>query len=244
MLCHEPPGGSLLSKAVICARSCAAGLPATTGIVTVNRQCSSGLQTVAQIANSISAGSIDIGIGAGVESMTQGYGAGAMPAKMSEQVLGMQEAADCLIPMGITSENVAEEFGITRAVQDEFACRSYKLAEEAQKAGKFKDEIIPVKTKWADPKTGDEKEITVTEDDGIRAGMTVQVLSGIKPAFKKNGTTHAGNASQVSDGAAAVLLARRSVAKKLGLPILGKYVTSAVVGVPRKLTPITPLHLR
>ena len=89
--------------------------------------------------------------------------------------------------------------------------------------------------KWTDPKTEEEKEIIVDQDDGIRPGVTKESLAKLKPAFSKEGSTHAGNASQVSDGAAAVLLARRSVAQKLGLPILGKFVVSAVVGVPPKL---------
>jgi acetyl-CoA acyltransferase 1 len=89
--------------------------------------------------------------------------------------------------------------------------------------------------KWTDPKTEEEKEVIVDADDGIRPGVTAESLAKLKPAFSKDGTTHAGNASQVSDGAAAVLLARRSVATKLGLPILGKYVVSAVVGVPPKV---------
>lgn len=137
-------------------------------------------------------------------------------------------------PPGITSENVAKDYGISRAVQDQFAAHSFQKAEAAQKSGKFNEEIVPVTTKWVDPKTGEEKTITVTQDDGIRPGMTAEGLSKLKPAFTADGSTHAGNASQVSDGAAAVLLARRSVAKKLGLPILGKFVTAAVVGVPRE----------
>merc|ERR1711939_588357 len=171
---------------------------------------------------------------------TQGYGAGAMPKKMSDDVLSNQEAADCLMPMGITSENVAKDYGISRATQDQFAARSFQLAEAAQKSGKFNDEIVPITTKWTDPKTGEEKTITVTQDDGIRPGMTAEGLSKLKPAFSADGSTHAGNASQVSDGAAAVLLARRSVAKKLGLPILAKYVTAAVVGVPPNVMGIGP----
>lgn len=89
--------------------------------------------------------------------------------------------------------------------------------------------------RWTDPKTNEEKEIIVDSDEGIREGVTAESLSKLKPAFAKDGSTHAGNASQVSDGAAAVILARRSVAQKLGLPILGKFVISAVVGVPPKL---------
>jgi len=233
-----PPGGGATVARMAALH---AGLPVTTAVNTVNRQCSSGLTTVVQIANEISAGQIDIGIGAGVESMTMGYGAGAMAENISETVSSMPDAADCLLPMGITSENVAKEFGVTRQVQDKFAARSFQLAEAAQKAGKF-TEIIPVTTKWVDPKTGDEKTITVTEDDGIRPGMTVEVLSKLKPAFAKDGATHAGNASQVSDGAAAVLLARRSVANKLGLPILGKFVTASVVGVPPKIMGVGPAY--
>jgi acetyl-CoA acyltransferase 1 len=162
--------------------------------------------------------------------MTHGYGAGVMPAKFSEAVLSNQESEDCLIPMGITSENVAAEYKISRATQDEFAAKSFAKAAAAQKAGKFRAEIVPVKTKWTDPKTNEEKEIVVEHDDGVREGVTAESLGKLKPAFSKTGSTHAGNASQVSDGAAAVLLARRSVAQKLGLPILGKFVTSAVVG--------------
>lgn len=89
--------------------------------------------------------------------------------------------------------------------------------------------------RWTDPKTNEEKEIIVDSDEGIREGVTAESLAKLKPAFAKDGSTHAGNASQVSDGAAAVILARRSTAQKLGLPILGKFVISAVVGVPPKL---------
>src|ERR1700737_2647874 len=115
---------------------------------------------------------------------------------------------------GITSENVAKKYNISRQAQDEFAASSYQKAEAAQKAGYFDEEIYPVTVKYSDPKTGDETTITVTKDDGVRPGTTVESLSKLKPAFSKDGSTHAGNASQVSDGAAAVILARRSVAEK------------------------------
>lgn len=232
-----PPGGGA-SVARMAALS--AGIPNTTPINTVNRQCSSGLTAVVQIANEIKSGEIDIGIGAGVESMTNGYGAGIMPEKMSEKVLANQEAQDCLLPMGITSENVAADYKITRAVQDEFAALSYAKAAKAQKAGKFRSEIVPVTVKYVDPKTQEEKEIVVDSDEGIREGVTAESLSKIKPAFKKDGVTHAGNASQISDGAAAILLTRRSIAHKLGLPILGKFVVSAVVGVPPRIMGVGP----
>lgn len=198
------------------------------------------MTAVHQIANAIKSGDFEIGIGAGVESMTMGYGPTAQPASISEEIQANQESADCLIPMGITSENVAADFKISRDEQDAFAAESFNRAAKAQKAGKFKSEIIPVKTKITDPKTEQEVDIVVDSDDGIREGVTKESLAKLKPAFKKDGSTHAGNASQVSDGAAAVLLARRSAAKRLGLPILGKFVTAVAVGVPPRIMGIGP----
>jgi acetyl-CoA acyltransferase 1 len=227
-----PPGGG---ATVARMASLWAGIPNTAAINTLNRQCSSGLASVNQIANEISMGQIDIGIGAGVESMTQNYGAGVMPEKFSDAVMENEEAADCLMPMGITSENVAKQFGVDRKKQDDFAAKSYQKAFKAQQEGKFKSEIISVKFNDED---GNER--VVDKDDGIRDGVTAESLSKLKPAFAKDGTTHAGNASQVSDGAAAVILARRSIAKKLGLPIIGKWVTGAVVGVPPNVMGIGP----
>lgn len=232
-----PPGGG---ATVARMAQLFAGIPNTVPINTVNRQCSSGLTACAQIANEIKAGEIDIGIGAGVEHMTAHYGAGVMPERMSDAVLSNPESSDCLVPMGITSENVARQYNVSRDVQDTFAANSFAKAAAAQNAGKFKDEIVPVRVRYTDPKTEEEKEIIVDADDGIRAGVTKESLAKLKPAFSKDGFTHAGNASQVSDGAAAVVLARRSVAQKLGLPILGKFVTSAVVGVPPKIMGVGP----
>ncbi|EJF60587.1 thiolase [Dichomitus squalens LYAD-421 SS1] len=234
-----PAGGGATAARMAALHS---GIPNTVPISTVNRQCSSGLQAVNIIAGEITTGQIDIGIGAGVESMTFGYGGGAMPDGFSEAVLSNQEAEDCLIPMGITSENVAADFGISRQVQDEFAAKSFQKAAAAQKAGKFKDEIVPLKVKFIDPKTEKESEIIVDRDDGVRDGVTAESLGKLKPAFKKDGSTHAGNASQVSDGAAAVVLARRSVARKLGLPILGKFVAASAVGVPPRIMGVGPAY--
>jgi acetyl-CoA acyltransferase 1 len=116
-------------------------------------------------------------------------------------------------------------YKIPRTRQDEFAARSQNRAEAAQKAGKFDEEIIPVIVNGK----------TISKDDGIRAGATASSLSKLKPSFKEDGTTHAGNASQLTDGAAAVILARRSVAKSLGLPILGKVVGVTTIGVPPRV---------
>ncbi|PWN21902.1 thiolase [Microstroma glucosiphilum] len=229
-----PPGGG-----ATVARMAAlwAGFPSSTAVNTLNRQCSSGLATINQIANEITVGQIDIGIGAGVESMTQNYGAGVMPEKMSDAVMENEEAADCLLPMGITSENVAKKYNVDRKKQDAFAANSYAKAVKAQKEGYFKSEIVPI---TYEDDEGNKRTIEI--DDGIREGVTAESLAKLKPAFDKDGFTTAGNASQVSDGAAAVLLARRSVAKKLGLPIIGKYVTGAVVGVPPNIMGVGPAY--
>ncbi|KIM38401.1 hypothetical protein M413DRAFT_20051 [Hebeloma cylindrosporum] len=233
-----PPGGGASAARMAALH---AGIPVETSINTVNRQCSSGLTAINQIANQIRAGQIDIGIGAGVESMTNGFGSRAMP-DISDEILENQDAEDCLLPMGITSENVAKDYGITRKTQDEFAAKSFQKAAAANKAGKFKAEIVPILAKVIDPKTDKVHEIVVDQDDGIRDGVTAESLGKLKPAFSKDGSTHAGNASQVSDGAAAVLLARRSVAKRLGLPIIGKFVQAATVGVPPRIMGVGPAY--
>jgi acetyl-CoA acyltransferase 1 len=150
-------------------------------------------------------------------------------------VMQNAEAADCQLPMGITSENVAADFNVSRQAQDEFSATSFQRAAAAQAAGKFKDEIVPVRVKFVDPKTGEESVRVVDADDGIRAGVTAQSLSKLKPAFTATGSTHAGNASQISDGAAAVVLVRRSVARRLGLPIIGKFVAAATTGVAPRI---------
>lgn len=120
----KPGGGATVARMAMLY----AGFPNTTSISTVNRQCSSGLQSCHYIAASIQNGSIDIGIGAGFESMTKGYGAGAMASEQSELVMSNKEAADCMLPMGLTSENVAKTFNISRAKQDSFAASSHQKA--------------------------------------------------------------------------------------------------------------------
>jgi acetyl-CoA acyltransferase 1 len=123
--------------------------------------------------------------------MTKGYGASAVP-QVADEILQNKESEDCLLPMGITSENVAKDFGITRETQDRFAVSSFQKAAAAHKAGKFRDEIVPIKTKIIDPKTETESEIVVNSDDGIRDGVTYESLAKLKPAFTKEGSTHAG----------------------------------------------------
>jgi acetyl-CoA acyltransferase 1 len=130
--------------------------------------------------------------------MTFGYGPASQPDGYSDAVLSNQEAEDCLIPMGITSENVAKEYKVTRATQDAFAAKSFQKAAKAQKEGKFKDEIVPIKVKIIDPKTEKESEIVVDSDDGVRDGVTAESLAKLKPAFSKDGSTHAGTSSPYS----------------------------------------------
>lgn len=181
------------------AASLAAGIPHTSGASSVNRFCSSGLKAVQDIANQIQLGAIDIGIAMGAESMSAG--GDRLEKPFNEEVLKTQEAADCMQPMGQTSENVGDDFNITREQQDRYAAESYRRAEEAQKAGWFDDEIVPITTKIKDPKTGEEKEVTLTKDEGIRYGTTYESLSKIRPAFPAFGNkSTGGNSSQVTDG--------------------------------------------
>ncbi|KAI8084169.1 Thiolase, N-terminal domain-containing protein [Gilbertella persicaria] len=233
-----PPGGGATNSRMA---ALYAGFPESAAINTVNRQCSSGLQAVVQIATAIQAGLIEVGIGAGVESMTKNYGAASLSATSEKIADACPAAADCLIPMGITSENVAAEFKVTRAKQDAFAASSHAKAAAAQKNGWFNAEIVPLEATVLD-KDGNEKKVVVDRDDGVRPGTTPETLAKLKPAFNENGSTTAGNASQVSDGAAAVLLMKRKTAEKYGLPILGKYITSAVVGVPPKIMGVGPAY--
>ncbi|KAJ3295806.1 thiolase [Rhizoclosmatium globosum] len=206
------------------------GFPNSVPAVAVNRQCSSGLATVGSVAAAIKAGYIDVGIGAGVESMSMYYGPGAMPTDLSPEVMAYGPAAEVMTPMGTTSENVAEQFGVTRAEQDAFALRSHTLAAKAAKEGLFKEEIVPIKL--ADG-------TVVSADDGIRV-PTAELLAKLKPAFKPNGSSTAGNSSQVTDGAAAVLLCRRSYAEKKGLKPIARFLGFSVVGCPPTIMGIGP----
>ncbi|KAI3829813.1 hypothetical protein L1987_03941 [Smallanthus sonchifolius] len=215
-----------------------AGFPDTVPIRTVNRQCSSGLQAVADVAAYIKAGFYEIGIGAGVESMSIDR-IGPI-SKVNPKVENFAQARDCLLPMGITSENVAQRFGVTRQEQDQAAVESHRRAAIATSSGKFKDEIVPVHTKIVDPETGEEKPVIISVDDGIRPNTNMADLAKLKPSFKKDGTTTAGTASQISDGAGAVLLMKRSVALKKGLPILGVFRSFEAVGVDPAIMGIGP----
>lgn len=208
-----------------------AGIPESVPMKLVNRQCSSGIESVAQIANAIATNQIKIGIGAGVESMTMNPMSISEPPPMDYDSINLhkdsQTIMDCMIPMGITSENVIKEYGLDRKELDEFAVASHAKAAAARAGHKFVDEIVPVGS--------------VTQDDGIRPNTTMEILSKLKPVFDKdNGATTAGNASQLTDGAAAVLLMKRGEAKRRSLPIFGVYRGYAVKGVPPRIMGIGP----
>ncbi|KAJ7275205.1 thiolase [Mycena haematopus] len=222
----------------------AAGWPESVPIQTINRFCSSGLMAVTTIANQIRTGQIEVGLAMGVESMSQNPDNGG-PAQ-SELISCNAASRDCVERMGWTSENVAVDFEVSRKDQDEFAAISFQRAEAAQKAGYFDREIIPftVFSDIKDPQTGERSRITVTRDDGIRYGTTPDSLAKIRAAFPQwgNSTTTGGNASQITDGAAAVLLMTRRKAESLGLPILAKHVTTSVTGVAPRIMGVGPAY--
>ncbi|KAL8642328.1 MAG: hypothetical protein Q9228_000980, partial [Teloschistes exilis] len=224
---------------VVRAASLAAGFPNTAAASSVNRFCSSGLKATQDIANQISLGNIECGIAIGAEIMSAGGDRLANP--FHEEILKSQDAADCMQPMGQTSENVGKDFNISREAQDRFAAESYQRAERAQKAGWFDDEIAPITTIVKDPKSGEEKRVTLTKDEGPRWGTTFDSLSKIRPAFPTYGDrSTGGNSSQVTDGAAALLLMKRSTALRLHQPILAKYVGATVTGLAPRIMGIGP----
>ncbi|ODV62673.1 acetyl-CoA C-acyltransferase [Ascoidea rubescens DSM 1968] len=240
----------------------AAGFPKEVPVLALNRQCSSGLMAVNDIANKIIANQIDIGLACGVESMSTFFGPSAV-YQLSDTLSKDKEATKCLIPMGITNENVAEKFGISRKEQDKFSAASYQKAEKALKNNLFKNEILSLEIELEEENDNDdddddeddendnaEKKVTnkikhklvVDRDEGPRMNVTPESLSKIRPAFKKNGVTHAGNASQVSDGAALVLLMKRSVAESLDLKPIGKYIGCVSVGVAPEIMGVGPAY--
>ena len=247
---------------IIRAASLAAGFPTTSGASSVNRFCSSGLKAVEDIANQISMGSIDCGVAIGAESMSEG--GDRLDRPFHDAILQNPDAKDCTQPMGQTSENVAKDFDISREAQDKYAAESYQKAEMAQKAGWFDDEIVPITTMIKDPKTGEQKKVTLTKDEGPRYGTTFESLSKIRPAFQPYGDrSTGGNSSQVTDGgkappslplsslkmshtdnspspAAAILLMKRSKALELNQPVMAKFCGATVAGVAPRIMGIGP----
>jgi len=217
-----------------------AGLPKEVPCYTVNRQCSSGLQAVACVASAIQSGQYEIGLAGGVENVSLNEMGNTGNLQMNDAALNHDMAKGCYHSMGQTSEEVSARYKLTRRELDEFSVQSHVKALAATKEGRFK-EIVPITVEVEDGKGGTTK-MTLSQDEGPRAGTTMEVLAKLKPAFKEGGSTTAGNSSQTSDGAAVVLLARRSAAKKYNLPILGKFASFAVVGVEPAVMGVGPAY--
>lgn len=164
--------------------------------------------------------------------MTRDWETKAIPVKLSPAMADSpsQDAKDCLMSMGMTSENVAERFNVPRQRQDEYAARSHQRASAAQKDGRLGSEIEPVMVRWIE-EDGTETTREVSLDEGIRHDASFERLSKLKPVFKADGCSTAGNSSQVSDGAVALTMARRDVAEAAGMEILGKWVATSTIGV-------------
>ena len=218
-----------------------AGLPHTVPAITVNRYCSSGLQTIAYGAERIMLGQSDTVIAGGAESMSLV----PMMGHVVRPNLKLAETApEYYMGMGHTAEEVAKKYGITREEQDALAVRSHQKAAAAIQAGKFVDEIVPVdvviRSVGADNKLI-EKNIQFSVDEGVRSDTTVAGLARLRPAFSVTGSVTAGNASQTSDGAAAVMVMDAEKAKSLGLAPMGKFRSFAVAGVPPEIMGIGPV---
>jgi acetyl-CoA acyltransferase len=210
-----------------------AGVPHTAAAMTVNRFCASGLQAIALAARAIEAGEAEVIVAGGTESMSLIPMGGH---KIAPNPTLIETYPDTYLGMGITAENVARKYGIGREDTDRFALDSHRKALAAIEAGKFKDEIVPLEVSL------DGKTLTFDTDEGPRRDTDLAALARLKPAFAADGIVTAGNASQMSDGAAATVLLSASKAKELGLRPLARLVAYAVAGVPPELMGIGPLE--
>lgn len=218
-----------------------AGLPHTVPGVTVNRYCSSGLQTIAYGAERIMVGSAEAIIAGGVESMSM-LPMGGHVFRLNPKLV--ETAPEYYMGMGHTAEEVARRFGITREEQDAFALESHRRAAAAIKAGKFDEEIVPVEVtkRYVDENNKlVEKTFTFSMDEGVREDTSMEALAKLRPAFAANGTVTAGNASQMSDGAAAVLVMDREKAEAEGFKPIAKFRSFAVAGVEPEIMGIGPV---
>lgn len=218
-----------------------AGLPDTTPAITVNRFCSSGLQSIAYAAERIMLGHSEAIIAGGVESMSM---VPMMGNTIRPNALLAETAPQYYMGMGHTAEQVANKYGVSREDQDAFAVRSHERAAAAIAAGKFSDDIVPVEVvkHYIDENNKAQvKKFLFEMDEGVREGTTVETLAKLRPAFNVRGSVTAGNASQTSDGAGAVLVMDREVAEAQGLKPLAKFRSFAVGGVPPEVMGIGPI---
>lgn len=212
-----------------------AGLPDSVCAQTLTRFCSSGLQAIATGANAILAGQADVIVAGGVESMSQ-VKKMAYPEEYWESYLA-EHYPEAYMGPGLTAENVAERWKVSRADMDAMAVESHRRADQAQQAGLFDEEIIPV---YANTDDGDR--VLVTRDEGVRPGTNAEKLAQLKPCFVENGSVTAATSSQMSDGAAFVVLMSRQKAEALGVKLLARLVGFAVGGCPAEVMGIGPIY--
>jgi acetyl-CoA acyltransferase len=237
--CAFPEGEQGLNMARMIALR--AGLPDSVPAETINRYCASGVQSIAHVAHAIQSGQIEAGIAGGAESMTMIPMSGF---KFSPNPYFAQDLPHYYTNMGLTAENVAVKYGISREDQDEFSLKSHQKAAQAVNSGLFDPELVSVEVEVTEM-NGHEKPVrknfTVKRDEGPRADTNLEALSKLKPAFKEGGMVTAGNSSQMSDGAAAVMVMSADKANELGLKPLARFVSFAVGGVPPELMGIGPI---
>ena len=222
-----------------------AGLPTSVGGITVNRFCASGLSAVQMAADRIRVGEAEVMIAAGVESMSMVPMSGNSPS-LSPSMFANDENIGIAYGMGLTAEKVAQQWKVSRTAQDEFAYASHMKALKAQQAGEFTNEITPVEVtdRTANLETGEviEKTRTVSMDEGARPDTTVEGLAKLKTVFAARGSVTAGNSSQTSDGAGALILASEKAVKEFGLTPLARFVSYAAKGVPPHIMGIGPIE--
>jgi len=232
--CATPEGESGANVARIAALR--AGLPDSVPAVTVNRFCSSGSQTIAMAAERIMAGMADQILAGGTESMSMVRGSN----RFRPNPTLVENRPDVYLSMGLTAENVARKYNVSREDADAFSLRSHLKALAAQAAGKFADDgMVPLDVEIVEP--GGSRRFTFDKDEGPRADTTAEALAKLKPAFHAKGVVTAGNSSQTSDGAAAVIVMSRVRAEELGLQPLARFVSFAAAGVPPEIMGMGPV---
>jgi acetyl-CoA acyltransferase len=238
--CAMPEGEQGLNMARLAALR--AGFPPSVPAETINRFCSSGLQSIAHAAYAIMAGQLEIAIAGGAESMSMVPMIGFNFSPNGQLALEYPQA---YLSMGLTAENVAEKYDISRADQDVFAYRSHEKAVRAVETGLFDDQIVPVEVDFDAVSDGGRLEhttFTFRRDEGPRADTSLEAMTRLKPVFRDGGTVTAGNSSQMSDGAAAALVMSRARAETLGLQPLVRFLSFGVGGVPPEIMGIGPVE--
>ncbi len=240
--CAMPEGPQGLNVARIAALL--AGLPDSTPAYTLNRFCASGLQAVANAAEMVKSGSADLVIAAGVESMSTVPMMGFKPS-INPKVIAEDENIAIAFGMGLTAEKVANKYKISREEQDAFALESHERALKANKEGLFSDEIVPITTTESvyslETKEYSVKTNVVSQDEGPREGSSIESLAKLRTVFAQEGSVTAATSSQMSDGAAAVLIASEAAVKKYNLTPKAEFVAYAVAGVPAEIMGIGPV---